>query len=213
MEEAFSKMDLEKKNCTQTELKEIEVWKWLVSKERGRYARNIFPKSQRAKNLKSFQDMLDDDIESFRNRDSTFSYEKKNSLTKKNTDIKTKYNLKYYLVNYLKYYLVNFIIYCFIGIFYLKMILSHQGVFCLTFIAAYCFFPDGLPKKNSNNPWHKFNPQHFFMIVIISVLGYFLNQWVYEQPDTVQIWVTILLPVVYGIIYYAIRHKRKIREI
>ena len=58
---------------------------------------------------------------------------------------------------------------------------------------------------------------HFYLASILvtftCVYGYVLNQWINIQSTTVQIWVSLLLPVVYGIIYYAIRHKRKVREI
>ena len=49
--------------------------------------------------------------------------------------------------------------------------------------------------------------------LILVICGYFLNRWTYAQSEEIQLAVTIGLPILYGIIYYKLNHKKQVREI
>ena len=67
-------------------------------------------------------------------------------------------------------------------------------------------------------PWFLFKSEQFkfrymICVLLMGVLGYFLNQWTYAQSGEVQIAVTLALPIIYAIIYYKLKHKKEVREI
>ena len=67
-------------------------------------------------------------------------------------------------------------------------------------------------------PWFLFNSEqvkfrYLICVLVMGILGYYLNEWTYAQSGEVQIAVTVGLPIIYGLIYYALRHKKSVREI
>ena len=98
--------------------------------------------------------------------------------------------------------------------FFVYLVLSWAGcgILVLTIAFAYFFFPNGIPLAISDESI-KFNFKHLLAILVISFLGYYLNKWTYAQTGEVQIAVTIALPILYGLIYYKMKHKKSVREL
>ena len=113
--------------------------------------------------------------------------------------------------------IVGFIVLLFVFIVsaysYLALCSIRFGIVILSCIWGYFLFYQNILHHKKYHPIQKEEILNTIYLILVFIGGFFLNQWVYEQPDTVQMWVTLLLPVIYGIIYYALRHKRKIREI
>ncbi|MDY6407937.1 MAG: hypothetical protein SPL08_04490 [Pseudomonadota bacterium] len=121
-----------------------------------------------------------------------------------------------------------------IPLLFLYLVLStlECSIFLLTVAFAYFFFPNGIPLAILPSPyviplafsgsWSlnksrlkfiSFSLKHLIGIIIMSVFGYYLNQWTYAQSGEVQIAVTVALPIIYAIIYYKLKHKKAVREI
>ncbi|MBR6412196.1 MAG: hypothetical protein IKS41_03430 [Alphaproteobacteria bacterium] len=105
---------------------------------------------------------------------------------------------------------------------YLVLSILECSIFLLT-IAFSCFLFSYDIDPNSSDPFALFDftklkrmPfkfKYLVGIIFISVIGYFLNQWTYAQSGEIQLAVTICLPILYGLIYYKLHHKKSIREI
>ena len=105
---------------------------------------------------------------------------------------------------------------------YLVLSLLEYGILLLT-IAFSCFLFSYDIAPNSSGilaPFDftqlrriPFNFKNLLGIVLISGIGYFLNNWTYAQSGEVQLAITISLPILYGLIYYKLKHKKSVREI
>ena len=105
---------------------------------------------------------------------------------------------------------------------YLVLSTLECSIFLLTIAFAYFFFPNGIPLTLSDtpSPWNgyhlkfiSFNLKHLIGIIIMSVFGYYLNKWTYAQSGEVQLTITVVLPIIYGLTYYRIKNKKSVREI
>ena len=109
--------------------------------------------------------------------------------------------------------------FCFVA--YIALSAIHGGILALTIALACGLFPFGifpllfsiLPRSRTLEELRLFNFKHFLWILFISALGYILNRWTYAQSETIQIGITIGLPILYGFIYYQTRYRRKIKEL
>ena len=86
------------------------------------------------------------------------------------------------------------------------------GILILTIAFSFFIFPKGTPFQFLEQS-DKFRFKHFIGILLISTIGYYLNRWTYAQAENVQIAVTVGLPIIYGLIYYVLKHKKVMREL
>ena len=92
---------------------------------------------------------------------------------------------------------------------YLSVSAEGAGIAFITVLFTVLIVAGALPnflKKNSQ-------ALRLFCAFCLCVLGFILNSWTYEQAENVQIAVTVGLPIVYGLIYYVLKHKKTVREV
>lgn len=193
---AFKKVDLEKKRYTPNEWKLIKEWKENMRDDAFNCTSGIISQKKCEENINHFKEILDRDVQ---NIQSTIARVKR----EKNLEEEMIYfnpSFPFFIITYL------------ISICWL-LLGGEQGIFYVTLSFGLILFPrHGLPR-----PITHFEPKsklsHFLGFLTITTCGYFLNQWTYKQSDDIQMWVSLLLPVIYGIIYYMVRHKKKIKEL